>query len=172
MFHSISFIRSTRCLPKSPRGRTSGCNLPSLNPTQPSLRHCLPLHGRKRGRSSTPKSSVNISGKLPRVRRALGFPAIMSYNPRWVRLSWPPRWRRGWRRGVGCPRGWYSLLSETRGCYPTALTIRKRRERSRKNETGATGGWTVGAGSRSPDYHGDINHPRVIQPAWSQWICN
>ncbi|KAL0126134.1 hypothetical protein PUN28_004924 [Cardiocondyla obscurior] len=68
MSRSISLIRPGRCLPEAPRGGTSRCNLASLKPTQPPLRHCLPLHGRARGRSSTPKSSVNISGKLPRAR--------------------------------------------------------------------------------------------------------
>lgn len=44
-------------------------------------------------RPSTSKSSANISGKLPRtfVECPLGFPAIMLYNPRRVRLSRLPR---------------------------------------------------------------------------------
>lgn len=173
MFRSISLIRFAQCLPKSPHGGTSRCNLPSLNPTQPSLRHCLPLHGRKCGRSSTPKSSVNISGKLPRVRRALGFPAIMSYNPRWVRLSRPPRQRRRQRRVSGVPVGDIPCYPKHEAVIPQHLPYVSAAMAGRTSRrTGTTGGWSAGAGSRSPDYHGDINHPCVIQLAWSQWICN
>lgn len=52
------------------RGMITRCNLPSLNPAQSPLCHCLSLHSDERERPSTLKSSVNISGKLPRVRRA------------------------------------------------------------------------------------------------------
>lgn len=152
------------------RGMITRCNLPSLNPAQSPLRHCLPLHSNERERPSTLKSSSEYFRKITaRSSGRSGFQRLCRIIRGECVCHGPPRRRR--RVGVGCPRGWYSLLSETRGCYPTALTIRKRRDGRKNDETDSS--WEGGgAGSRSPDYRGDINHLRVTQRDLSEFAIN
>lgn len=108
------------------------CNLPSLNPAQSPLRHCLPLHSDEHETSFDTEIFREYFRKITaRSPGRSGFQRLCRIIRGECVCHGPPRRRRR-RVGVGCPRGWYSLLSETRGCYPTALTIRKRCD-GRKN---------------------------------------